>query len=544
MRFRKLLSGVFPRGARKKDDSKGQNDKPKDASTGAKPEDTPTLVVLDITAPFLVFGNHHFKITGTLRPCASEKPIRRQTITLKRADDKVKDFSDVLDDQGDKSVKTGRAGQFKMERWEQARGTYYYEAAYAGSDKATKAGSDEYAEATSNEVKVKVVSTWWYLVPIIVFLSAVLALAVEVIRVAPSFISHATAWWSFAVNSSYFGPVLLIIVLLILAFLVGLFSSSSSPQGAWGNILMALGFLLAFALAIVFAMSANAFAATDTAVSWLRIVSWLLLIAVISALVFYLGQTVLSAGTSEIDTLQKLLGILVDGRNRVSLARLQVAIWTILILATFAEAALANIISRADNPIGIVTIPINLGLILGISVIALPTSNAVAYPNVRADDPTVQKSIDVLNKKGTKVTLLPETKPVTTSNGKQTEAQNGEDKDYKGKVQAVEITRPNGRTEAVVLNGTIVARHNAKDAKLTDVLTGDEISNYGYIDLSKVQLFLFNVVLIIVYAVGAAYYLTGGLPFQSLPNVPDLMAQFLAVSNAGYLAYKIIPGLT
>jgi hypothetical protein len=492
-----------------------------------------TAVVLDVDAPGHVFLNSSFKIRGKLRPCAGEDPIEGEPITLERADNmQASGFQSGLAE----AVTTNRNGEFEIPQIAPSKkGTFYFRAVYAGSD--------QYAAVTSSELTVTVARRGWRvislcLIPVLV--------ALTIFRlVAPDYFPNPAAWYELVFASRYLMPVLVIVILIVLAFTLARSAFSSSRfHDAWRDILYALAFIATFALAVVVAMSANEFsltAATNPMAPLARIFSWFIFIAAIAVLSFYLGETILQRGTQKIDLLQKLLGILIDSRNRVSLARLQVALWTILILATFAEAALANIIYHAGNPIGIVTIPDNIALILGISIVAVPASNAANSPNKCAHPSKVEKSIKVLNKKGAAVKLVTDNAPQLPD----VQQKNSDNDDKcRGDVQAAEITRPSGKTEAAVLYGTIVARPSVKDARLTDVLTGDQISNYGFIDMSKLQLLLFNVVLIIVYAVGAAFYLTGTLPFQSLPNVPDLMAGFLAISNAGYLGYKALPGIT
>ena len=73
------------------------------------------------------------------------------------------------------------------------------------------------------------------------------------------------------------------------------------------------------------------------------------------------------------------------------------------------------------------------------------------------------------------------------------------------------------------------------------MLMGDEITNFNYVDISKAQLFLFNVVLIIVFSVALGGYFMGQPPFTTLPNIPDFVAIFLGISNGTYVNFKAIP---
>jgi len=46
-------------------------------------------------------------------------------------------------------------------------------------------------------------------------------------------------------------------------------------------------------------------------------------------------------------------GVLIDGRNKMSLSRLQTALWTLVILSAFLTAALVNIRSGQADPLSI-----------------------------------------------------------------------------------------------------------------------------------------------------------------------------------------------
>src|SRR5689334_8393518 len=64
-------------------------------------------------------------------------------------------------------------------------------------------------------------------------------------------------------------------------------------------------------------------------------------------------------------------GVLIDERNKMSLSRLQLALWTILILASFLTAALINIHKgQPPDPLSI-AIPETLWGLMGISTASL-----------------------------------------------------------------------------------------------------------------------------------------------------------------------------
>jgi 5-hydroxyisourate hydrolase-like protein (transthyretin family) len=298
------------------------------------------------------------------------------------------------------------------------------------------------------------------------------------------------------------------------------------------NIFDASGFLILLAGAVYFAL---------TGIYVNRLVSWLLLMLAFSVLIFYLGPIVFSTrGNWHLRGLD-WYGVLVDGRNRVSLVRFQMVIWTILVIATFAEAALANVASGAKDPVFIVTIPNNLWLLLGISVTALPVTLLATRPSVNADPPRVDDAIAL---RKAKEQAASESQEIDQSDAILNRAvlDTSLTKKAETSVRLFKVTQPNGDVETVILQGVAAARPRVEDARLKDMFTGDEIANYGYLDPSKVQLFVFNIMLILVYAVALGSFFMKVQPtYTVLPNVPDTLAVFLGVSNGAYLTYKAAP---
>ena len=72
-------------------------------------------------------------------------------------------------------------------------------------------------------------------------------------------------------------------------------------------------------------------------------------------------------------------GVLIDDRNRLSLSRLQMMLWTVLILSAYLAAALANIGRDASSPLN-VGVPSELWIAMGISTASLVAAPAaLAY---------------------------------------------------------------------------------------------------------------------------------------------------------------------
>jgi hypothetical protein len=90
------------------------------------------------------------------------------------------------------------------------------------------------------------------------------------------------------------------------------------------------------------------------------IYSWLGIMGLLTVLTFVAGHGVTG----------RLLGCLIDGRNRMSLARLQTILWTLVILSAFLAGALIRISAGVSDSL-VIGIPEQLWIVMGISITSL-----------------------------------------------------------------------------------------------------------------------------------------------------------------------------
>lgn len=194
------------------------------------------------------------------------------------------------------------------------------------------------------------------------------------------------------------------------------------------------------------------------------VVAWLLIAVLMAAFAAVAGHGVTGLAR----------GVLIDDRHRLSLSRLQMLLWTVLILSAYMAAALANIGREAASPLT-VEIPSELWLAMGIS-----TASLVAAPAALA---------------------------------------------YKQK------QRP----------GQLEALPDPADSHVSDLFRGEEVTDYDHLDLGKVQMFLFTVVVVLGYGLGLGnmFEETNGA-FTTLPAIDDAVVTLLAISHAGYLTKKAV----
>jgi hypothetical protein len=194
------------------------------------------------------------------------------------------------------------------------------------------------------------------------------------------------------------------------------------------------------------------------------------------------------------------LGLLIDTRNKVSLSRLQMTLWTILILSGFLAAAITNIDSGQPEPLAI-AIPAELWLLMGIS-----TASLVGSPLIVS---------------------LKKSRPAN------------EDE----KVRVLEqLSRQSVDPAKVAIRGQLVVNQNAETARIADLFQGSETGNAGQLDLGKLQMFFFTLVLLFAYGTAlAALFKGAGRQILALPALDTGMLALLAISHAGYLVNKALP---
>lgn len=220
-------------------------------------------------------------------------------------------------------------------------------------------------------------------------------------------------------------------------------------------------------LAIVAGAAANVWLAPQYGM--MKVLAWLITMAMVVLLCGCIGKAI--AGCWD--------GVLVDGRNRVSLSRLQMLAWTLLILSALITAVASNL-GLPDNSRALaIEIPDELLAAMGIAAVSLAASPALL--TLKGSDP------------GTGVSLA--------------------------------------------------AYHNdPDDASWLDIFRGDDPAEANRPDLSKIQQFLITLALVGGYGVliGDMFrHLAGS--FWTFPALDPKFVWLLGISHAGYLTYKAAP---
>jgi hypothetical protein len=239
------------------------------------------------------------------------------------------------------------------------------------------------------------------------------------------------------------------------------------------------------------------------------------------------------------------LGILVNEQNVMSLSRFQTVLWTIIVISAFLVLGIARIKngvladeegSQLGDPLNI-TIGNQLLALLGISAAALVGSPLVAATKKgKTPDPTaVQATADEMIRTGN----VPEsTKPPLSA----TTAASADGESLAE--PAAPATPDSTQLAAEISNnasGTLYKNPSVGDASFTDIFEGNEVSNTAHVDLGKVQMFFFTVIVAIAYVAALWDVLSQGAIYDAnfaFPVLSDGMVALLGISNASYLAAK------
>lgn len=190
-------------------------------------------------------------------------------------------------------------------------------------------------------------------------------------------------------------------------------------------------------------------------------------------------------------------GALIDARNKISLSRLQLFLWTVLILSALITVAILNVSRGSAAPLSI-GIPQELWWLMGISTTSMVGSTLIK--SVKAAD----------------------------------EPDPGE------KASAIDAVKQKEGADAGT-KGTLVVKCSPADASWYDLFMGEEVGNGSHLDLGKVQMFYFTWILVIAYGAALADTFHGLSTVTSFPNLSQGMVALLGISHAGYLTNKAIP---
>lgn len=218
-----------------------------------------------------------------------------------------------------------------------------------------------------------------------------------------------------------------------------------------------------------------------------RLWTWLSILMVLSVFALVVGHEATGVW----------LGVLIDSRNKVSLSRLQMLVWTVVILSAYLTAVLVNLDLEHTTPLA-VSIPPELWLLMGITTTSLVGSPLLL--NVKK-----QQQVD----------------------------------DEKKSHVLSQLAQQAMDTSKMLIQGSVVINITPKTARWSDLFRGSQTSDAGQVDLGKLQMFFFTLVVLLAYsgALAALFGRDAGV-IHSLPAPDTGTLMLLGISHAGYLVSK------
>lgn len=202
-------------------------------------------------------------------------------------------------------------------------------------------------------------------------------------------------------------------------------------------------------------------------------------------------------------------GALIDDRKKMSLARFQLLVWTVIVLSAFLTIALERIYAGESDPLAI-AIPPQLWALLGISATSFVGAPAILSTKKKKEPTDTAKD---------KIALL------------LVEQGRAPDKDTAKKIV----------DDNVKIFGTLSFNADISKANFSNMFTGDEQMNENLVDMAKVQKFFFTLIIAFSYMVLLAQLImkTDASLLTSFPALDDSLVALLGISSAGYLTDKV-----
>lgn len=318
-------------------------------------------------------------------------------------------------------------------------------------------------------------------------------------------------------------------------------------------------------------------------------VRWLLILGVFVAFLAALGKHV----TGVRDEKNKLVGgrfvgILIDSRNKLSLSRLQITLWTLLALSAFSTIALHRTIPLLTGEVSLfgaesggfdplnIRFPEELLIAMGISTASL--AGATYIKSTKAETQSSRK-VQLLMEQIAAATKRRDALQAAVEESKQrlnalmvelSNLRNRPESDPDYPATLLRIDRINRellpmatleleRAEAALqdvqrelesLNkaregalGDVHVNDSIEQADWSDIFRGELVSNYRVVDPAKVQMFFFTVLLVFIYGTLVWGMLGAQAEWRlaavvELPPFSDSLVALLGISHAGYLVVK------
>ena len=287
----------------------------------------------------------------------------------------------------------------------------------------------------------------------------------------------------------------------------------------------------------------------------------------------------------------RYMGILIDNRNKISLSRLQITMWTVMVLSAFFTMALPRIAGMVSGNPRLtqaqalnIRFPEQLILAMGISAASFAGSSLIKTnkssqqfkfdPQMTPDNvrqrvgnltrdlaeaermlqDRIQKEADrqaTIEAAQQALAAAPANAALQLKLNAEEALFNAAQQDKAKAVQERDARRTalstaqQDLTAVTEAQGLLHKNADPKEARWVDLFRGEEIGNYQMVDMSKVQMLFFTAIVVVTYAATVAVLLSDATTLQapsgvSLPDFSPSLNALLGISHATYLSVKTI----
>ena len=266
--------------------------------------------------------------------------------------------------------------------------------------------------------------------------------------------------------------------------------------------------LMRFAWALLIAIFVfNILAANNILISLNRQFVWLTTLVMLT----------ISLGVIGVAVNNRPSGILIDRDNRISLSRLQLVVWSSVLISALTTAGLDNVFTQSNSPPLNIEIPPQIWALLGLG--AFSATAAPVLNDKQRNDPNYR------------VAMVDGGVISRSDNATPNQRQMAQTEIASIVKKRLELTKQGGFTGRRYHNAT------PEDARWMNLITGDT-EGAAEVDISRVQKLLFTLLLTIVYSAALWKEFDGSAAITAFPSVSDGFLVLLGVSHAAYLADK------
>ena len=272
-------------------------------------------------------------------------------------------------------------------------------------------------------------------------------------------------------------------------------------------------------------------------------------------------------------------GILIDEKNKISLSRFQMILWTIIVLSGIITAGFLVVIRELPD-LSSLGVPPPIWAAMGIAVTSLVGSPIITGTKMSEEYNGVPSTREIMTAKHIALERGSIQRAIKTKRAELNTFSQRRDELQNQRSQLTDMTRATDIDRSIrevmatitiseaelgrldrdlellkdprflnlnlgylhdlgrVYNvGNVLINRDIKDASISDLFRSEEIDNSDKIDLGKVQMFYFTLIIVIIYSILLLQSLMG-LKAPIFPPLDQGMAVLLAISNGGYLLKK------